>query len=461
MRDHLSQHVSVGGMPCSIPRHNEGERPRCVLLLGWLVVFLISSGCGTGCSSDSRGQPRFVRQVEWTGKGTWLKADTHVHTKFSDGAHSVAEVVRQAEGFGCDVLAITDHADRNLKAATREYVEEIRVERTLHPNMVLLAGLEWNLPPWGGDEHATVLIHPDLDEWSVLARFKELFDDLGRDAHRAELADEGLRWLEQRAVHSSARPVVIYEHPSRARERSSDIVPVLAHWREVNDLVIGFSGAPGHQRAKTIGSFRGMEQTLDRWDPAAARVGDAWDTLLGRGLDVWAADAPSDFHNAQPQDLHDFWPGEFSETWLYVPEKSAAGVLQAFRAGTFFAAHGHIVREVELSVTLPGLPRPAGVGEVVQVPAGSRVMVQLRCRVPLADWEGNPNQIDAIELITSTGSSAQIAATLQLGTDDATPSTFLEVPAGGMTIRARGRRAMRKGSDLMFYTNSIRIQTPG
>src|SRR5262249_15825092 len=150
-----------------------------------------------------------------------------------------------------------------------------------------------------------------------------------------------------------------------------DIVPALAHWREVNDLVIGASGAPGHQRYKSIGSYKGKEKTLDRWDPAAARVGDAWDSLFQPGLDLWAPDAPSDFHNDDPQDLHDYWPGEFSETWLCVPEKSAAGVLRAFRAGTFFGAHGHIVRQVEVIIEAPGLPRPAGVGEVVQLPAGS------------------------------------------------------------------------------------------
>src|SRR4051794_17970772 len=81
-------------------------------------------------------------------------------------------------------------------------------------------------------------------------------------------------------------------------------------------------------------------QSVDRWDPAVARLGDAWDTLLAGGLDVWAAHAPSDFHNADPNDLNDYWPGQFSETWLYAPERTHAGALRALRAGTFFAAHG-------------------------------------------------------------------------------------------------------------------------
>ena len=457
MRDRLGRIFTDARINFSQVCFRDKLRPRIGNLLVLATAALTSSGCIKSESPPPQTQPRFLRQVEWTGKGSWLKGDTHVHTKFSDGSHSVEEVVRQAEQFGCNVLAITDHADRNLKAATREYLEAIHVERRRHPSLLLFAGLEWNLPPWGGDEHATVLIHPDLDEWSLLSRFKEQFDDLGRKPHRAELADEALRWLERHAVHGQARPVVIYEHPSRRRDRSLDIVPSLTHWRQVNDIVIGFSGAPGHQRYKSIGAFRGKEKTIDRWDPGAARVGDAWDTLLEHGLDLWAADAPSDFHNANPRDLHDFWPGEFAETWLYVPEKSTAGVLQAFHAGTFFGAHGHIVRQAELSVEAPGLPRRAGVGEVVELPSGSSIAVHFRCVVPPMDWEGKANRLDAVELISVTPNSARIVATLQMNKEGVFPATSLKVPADGMVLRARGRRVLETGPNSMFYTNSIRI----
>src|SRR5262249_41579740 len=156
--------------------------------------------------------------------------------------------------------------------------------------------------------------------------------------------------------------VVIYQHPSRPDAHSIENVADIQAWRKVNDLVIGFAGAPGHQRAKPLGSYGYSEKPIDRWDPVAARVGDAWDTLLGQGLDVWAADAPSDFHNDDPGDLNDFWPGEFSETWLEAPSRDAAGVLKALRAGSYFADHGRIVRRASLDVQAAGLARPAGPG---------------------------------------------------------------------------------------------------
>ncbi|HUY91159.1 MAG TPA: VanZ family protein [Pirellulales bacterium] len=412
----------------------------------------------TGCNPPPNAGPRFLRQIEWVGRGTWLKADTHVHTQFSDGAHTVSEVAAKASEFGCDVLAITDHADRELGAGTHEYIEAIAAARREFTELTILAGIEWNIPPWGGDEHAVVLLPPGDREGQLLAEFKARFDDLGREEHDPALADEGLEWLAGQAAEGVG-PVAIYEHPGRKRPRAGQVLGELRRWRAVNDVMVGFSGAPGHQAMQPLGAYRGTLKPVDRWDPAAASVGDAWDRLLQQGIDVWAAYAPSDFHDDRGDGLGDYWPGEFSETWLYAPERSAAGALQALRAGTFFGVHGHIARDVELRVEATGLPRAAVAGEAIEAAPGTELTVELSMLTADVDWQGRPSRIDEIELIGITPSGAKTLASCPPDAGGRTRLITIDTPADGIVLRARGRRIVEDGPDLMFYTNPIRVTT--
>ncbi len=412
------------------------------------ILFVLGLG---GCEVPHA--TRFVTKIDWMEHGQWIKADTHIHTRFSDGSHGLDEIALQAKAFGCDVIAITDHADRNLSAATPEYAEAILAARRSHPDLMILSGLEWNVPPWGGDEHATVLVPPGPDEFLTLAEFKQKFDDLGRETHQSERALAAFAWLSQAGKAWDVPPLIFLNHPSRKVDQSQEISLYFGQWRNHSNLAAGFSGAPGHQ--KTEGSYKGKVALIDRWDPAAAEVGGVWDQLLARGEDVWAARAPSDFHSLQM----DFWPGEFSETWLYVPTRTPEGVLKAFKAGSFFAGHGHIARNVELQIHAEGLPRPAYAGETIALATGSNLTVELKLEIPPTDWEGQPNQIDQIELIAVTPQGgARVIERQPYVPGQSFIRKFKELRAG-FVVRARGRRIVPDGPDLMFYTNPIRIVT--
>lgn len=430
----------------------------------WLAgVIAIGVATGAACGSragggDAPAEARFIREVDWAGRGTWIKVDTHTHTTFSDGAHSAAEVVAKAIEHGCRAVAITDHADRNLKAASAEYETAIRALRSAHPDVVILAGLEWNVPPWDGDEHAVVLVPPGTNEWKVLAEFKDRFDDFKRPTGNKVIVEEALKWLAENGGDRTVPPVVVYDHPSRKDLKSIENVADIERWHAVNDLVVSFEGGPGHQGKAPLGSYDYKEELIDRWDPVVARVGDAWDTLLQKGIDIGGALAASDFHNASRGGLNDFWPGQFSETWLYVPDVSATGVLRALRAGALTGEHGHIARDVEFTVEAGGLRRPAMAGEAIEVASGSSVTASIALQVPDRDWQGQPNKIDAIELIAVTKDKAEIVASRAPSAGGQAFRETVTVPPGGVVLRARGRRVVADGPDLMFYTNAIRIR---
>ncbi len=454
------------------------------LIRGGFLFALVIAGC-TGRPPGAE----FVRRTEWIGKGTWLEADLHMHSRFSDGRHEPALLVQKAREHGCGAIAITDHSDRDLEGASDGYFAATAAARRENPDLVILDGLEWNAPPGAGDDHVNVLVPPGPDGVRVLKEIKARFDDLGRDSHDEKLAHEALQWLDDQSAAWAVPPAVIFNHPSRKVARSLDQLDKLRRFREVTPHLIGIEGAPGHQGATPLGSYPGPEAVVDRWDPAAARVGDVWDRLLASGEDWWGALAFSDFHEERADGLSDHWPGQFAETWLYVPERTAEGVLRALRAGSFFAGHGAIVREVAFEVEAAGLPRPAWAGEAIRVPASAEITVRVAMSVPERDWSGAPNRIDRIELIAVDAAGARVIAARapdvagsartageagaagsakvagSAGTMAAGATAVLEeslrVPPGGVVLRARGRRQVAGGPALCFYTNAIRVIARG
>ncbi|HET7159621.1 MAG TPA: PHP domain-containing protein, partial [Burkholderiales bacterium] len=88
-----------------------------------------------------------MTSVPWGLIGPTVILDSHVHTRFSDGASEPLEVARAAAANGCGALAITDHGDTSVRAATPAYFDAIDAARLAFPDLIVFAGMEWNIPP--------------------------------------------------------------------------------------------------------------------------------------------------------------------------------------------------------------------------------------------------------------------------------------------------------------------------
>jgi hypothetical protein len=416
-----------------------------VKMRGVFTVVIGASCLVSGCSRAPEAE--FVTSVPWGVVGPTVVLDSHTHTRFSDGALTVPDVVSLAVRNGCDALAITDHGDLQATAVSPEYFAQVDAARREFPDLVLFAGMEWNIPPYRGREHVNILLDPSLER-TVLPGFKARFETGEASAVTA------LQWLEQQ-LSERDRAALIYSHPSRLDLDPEENDRDYTDWNEAGGLFIGFEGGPGYQKAASPGDYRGRMRTEARWDPVAAQVGGTWDRLLDAGYNVWAALAVSDYHN----DARDYPPCAFARTHVRVPQRDQRGVLLALRAGSFWADHSGILSRFDFVVFHPDLVVPATPGEVIRAAPSAR----LALRVKIKRGPGAEGLPVTIELIGNgvTGKPERVAFRELSAAEDTFDWRLERLHAGKDQQSAyfRARVVVRKSPDatLTAYGNPIRI----
>ncbi|MBM3341649.1 MAG: PHP domain-containing protein [Betaproteobacteria bacterium] len=409
-----------------------------------MAVAAMALAALAGCGDPNAARHELA--VPWALGGKQLVADFHTHTKFSDGALELDTLVRQAYAGGCQVLAITDHSNRALKSGTQDYLDAIAAQRKKYPKHLLIAGLEWNVPPHGARVHMGMLFDPATEKHMIA--FKERFEK--SDA----LLPAALGWLNGQAKDKTS-VALIFNHPSRYGETSEMVVEEWLKWRRASDRMVALEGGPGHQNMEPNGAYK-RAPTIERWDPAVAHVGGAWDQLLDRGENAWAALASSDYHNAQGE----FTPCEFSRTVVSVPEATASGVLKALHAGSFWAAHGHFLDYLLFTVKAQGLESPAAPGETIRVPKNAPLYVRVAVDRASAVAD-KPLQVQIIGNCKS--GKPEIIQALKLAAGQSEAETTLAAAAAGADgascyLRARARGENAKGGAALAYLNPIRIR---
>ena len=143
-----------------------------------------------------------------------------------------------------------------------------------------------------------------------------------------------------------------------------------------------------------------------------------------------------------------------------MPERSAKGVLQAIRAGTFRAGHGRFLRHLSSRVQAPGLTVPAAPGEIIRYRPGGDISVRLVAERSAAASD-RPLSVEMISNCRTGRTESTATVPLEPGTNNVElPIRGLAVGEDGAScyVRARVRSARGAEGDLMAYTNPIRIR---
>ncbi|MFC1558037.1 hypothetical protein ACFL40_01640 [candidate division KSB1 bacterium] len=306
-------------------------------------------------SSSVFPEARYIYRIPWHGEGKWVIGDTHIHSIHSDGAYTLDEVAKNAQKYKCDFIAFTNH---HVSVPQ----DELDAVRSIYPDLLIFQGTEWSMP---AGEHCCIIIPKDPEETIYI---NEFLNNFGREKapHKPDTetdSEAALIWLDKHTV-GGLKPIAIINHPSRRNAYSYDEI---YKYLKAGDVLIGFSGAPGHQ------SFDSYYNTIDGWDNVYAQVGNLVDMFLNNGIKVLAARAPSDFHG----DRSDYWPGEYSRTHIYVKDKTYSSVIEGFRAGAAFADHDNICNKVEFTMNTGKLTEIIP-GEMILVDKGDDVNVSIK-----------------------------------------------------------------------------------
>lgn len=356
----------------------------------------------------------------------WLAGDHHVHSRFSvgwdraqeppapqvggDAIYPIPMNALMARLHGLTWMASTDHGGPNHSRVNRERAyPELLLSRKAVPEVLQFYAMELNSP---GADHSSVIIPHHAGEAAQLFEIESRYDRLEAwpldPARREEaLMLEALRFM----ADMDPRPVVIANHPSRASEAADGRYDPaeLRRWNDTApEVAVGMEGAPGHQ-AMTLAPDGSVRDDADRprgayatlptmggFDPMTARVGGLWDALLREGRRWWIT-ANSDSHVHYTEGGGDFWPGEYSKTYVFA-HPTHDSILEGLRAGRVFVVTGDLIDQLDVEVRAGD--QVAGMGEELTIESGTDVIVSIRYRDPATpNFHGDNPRVSSVDLI--------------------------------------------------------------
>ena len=458
------------------------------------VIYALSWLCLAACSS----QPVDPRE--------WLAGDHHIHSQYStgwdsktnpptpiiggDAIYPTPKNAQMARQFALAWMVTTDHGGPNHARVNREQAyPELLTSRQQIPEVVQFYGIELNTP--AGD-HSSLIIPHSHDEAQVLEELESRFDRAETYPPDAARNTEDKMIEALSAMRQLARPpVVIANHPSRSATAYGEYglyePRELRRWNDTApDIAIGMAGAPGHQAIALSSNpeipeqFRarggyGQHPTLGGFDQMTAVVGGFWDSMLGEGRRWWIT-ANSDSHVHYSEGGIDFWPGEYSKTFV-LAAKTHDSILTNLRAGHAFVTTGDLINGMEFSVSAN--TRSATIGEQLTVAAGTQLTVRLAFSDPNTNNAAGRNpKVARVDLIAGSvtgkvedltmyqNTSAKVVQRFDVANGQSGTFTFETTVHGPTYFRVRGTNTDElepekdqigedPWQDLWFYSNPI------
>ncbi|MFZ7943691.1 phosphoesterase [Neobacillus sp. 19] len=370
---------------------------------------------------------------------SWLAGDHHVHSEWSvgwdnstnpptaiRGGDAIYPITKNAENgkkYGLDWMMTTDHGGPNhSKVNLEQAYPELLKSREAVPDVLQFYGMEFDTP---GADHSTLMIPKGEDESQMLYDIESKFNS--RDAYPNDPSRnteskmiEALNYMKQ----MDKLPIHIAHHASRSAkgigEFGSTTPQEIRNWNETApNISIGMEGAPGHQAAAikrdgtlnpngSRGSYGNVNApTMGGFDQMTAIVGGFWDSMLGEGRHFWIT-ATSDSHVNWRDGGSDFWPGEYSKTYVKA-EKNYENVMENLRKGNVFVTTGDLISELDVKVQAGGKSplhakakgNSATIGETLTLPGKkSDVTVTVRIKDPkAANANGDKPNVKRVDLI--------------------------------------------------------------
>lgn len=428
----------------------------------------------------------------------WLPGDHHVHSEWSvnwdestnpptpirggDSSYTRTDNAKAAKEHGLAWMVHTDHGGPNHSLVTRDHAfPELLAARKAVPQLIQFHGMEFDVP---AGEHASLIFAPGAQEaaqqFEVEQRFnrREPLDPSTRDSGEQMIA--ALRHLQG----LQPQPLMFINHPSRTATAPGvwgEVTPQeLRDWQDAApDVLVGMEGAPGHQAdRKTRGLYRnGKAPSYGGFDQMTAKVGGEWDVMLAEGRRFWIT-ANSDAHRHRGIGGADFYPGEYSKTYVWA-KPQATEVLDGLRHGRAFVVTGDLIDGMTLQ--LRSGDASASSGETLKVKRGATLTLQVELQQPgTPNWHNERPQLDHVDVIS--GQAGKRAPAMQVKTLTAAQwqrdgeriafSVELPAPQRSGFVRLRGSSTGEgepladvpgedPWKDLWFYSNPVFVEVEG